>query len=128
MSLAGSTPSRPAVTPLYDEVRTTVEEAIVAVVGRPYWEECTGGDPEAALRSTFAEDIELESMEVMEIAERLIDHYAGRVDFVAWFSDMELEEMVELTVGHVVHFVVASLSGRGDQAARAVTGGSPAPP
>jgi acyl carrier protein len=109
MSVAGPTPTRTG--PLFDEVRATVEEAIVDVVGRPYWEECEGG-----LQSTFAEDIELESMEVMEIAERLIDHYAGRVDFVAWFSDMELEDMIELTVGDVVDFVVTSLSTSGSRA------------
>src|SRR3990170_8016667 len=102
MSLADPTPvqpegaARPAVTQpgaLFEEVRATVEQAIVDVVGRPYWEECVGADPDSVLQATFAEDIELESMEVMEIAERLIDHYSGRVDFVAWFSDMELEDL-----------------------------------
>lgn len=107
MSLADPTPVRTGA--LFQEVRATVEQAIVDVVGLPYWEECVGADPDDVLQSTFAEDIELESMEVMEIAERLIDHYAGRVDFVAWFSDMELEDLIELTVGDVVDFVVASV-------------------
>jgi acyl carrier protein len=60
------------------------------------------------LDSTFAEDIELESMEVMEIAERLIETYPA-VDFVTWFSAMELEELVEITLGDVVSFIVRSL-------------------
>ena len=91
-------------TTLFDDVHRTVEEAIVAVVGRWYYDECQVG-----LDSTFAEDIELESMEVMEIAERLIETYEGRVDFVAWFSGMELEELVELTVGDVVRFIVSTI-------------------
>ena len=92
--------------PVYESVRTTVETAIRDVVGEWYYEECQIG-----LDSTFAEDIQLESMEVMEIAERLIEEYEGRVDFVAWFADMELEDLIELSVGGVVDFIVASLEG-----------------
>lgn len=103
-----STPSTTAAVPrddaLYTSVRDTVEGSIIAVVGRWYYEEC-----QVDLGSTFAEDIELESMEVMEIAERLIETYEGRVDFVSWFSGMELEDLVELTVGDVVDFIVASV-------------------
>jgi acyl carrier protein len=90
--------------PLYVSVRTTVETALRDVVGDWYFEECQIG-----LDSTFAEDIQLESMEVMEVAEKLMDAYEGRVDFVAWFADMELEVLVELTVGHIVDFIVTSL-------------------
>ena len=89
---------------LFESVRETVEGTIIDVVGRWYYEECQTG-----LDSTFAEDIELESMEVMEIAERLIETYEGRVDFVTWFSGMELEDLVELTVGDVVDFIVTSI-------------------
>jgi acyl carrier protein len=95
--------------PLYQQVRTTVETSIREVVGDWYYEECQVG-----LDSTFAEDVQLESMEVMEVAEKLMDAYEG-VDFVAWFADMELEDLVELTVGHVVGFIVTSLENAGGQ-------------
>jgi acyl carrier protein len=105
MSTAGSVTRSD---PLYDRVRTTVETAIRDVVGDLYYDEC-----EVGLASTFAEDIQLESMEVMEIAERLIEEYEGRVDFVAWFAGMELDDLIELTVGSVVDFFVASLEDAG---------------
>ena len=89
---------------LFGTVHRTVEDAIVSVVGRWYYDEC-----QVALDSTFAEDIELESMEVMEIAEKLIETYDGKVDFVTWFSGMELEDLVEMTLGDVVEFIVTSL-------------------
>ncbi|HEV7761360.1 MAG TPA: hypothetical protein VGO78_20285 [Acidimicrobiales bacterium] len=89
---------------LFESVRGTVEGTIIDVVGRWYYEECQTG-----LDSTFAEDIELESMEVMEIAERLIETYEGKVDFVTWFSSMDFEELIVLTIGDVVNFVVATL-------------------
>jgi acyl carrier protein len=100
MSTAGATRDDA----LYDSVRTTVEQAIIDVVGQEFYEEC-----EVGLESTFAEDIELESIEVMEIAEKLIDTYGEKVDFVAWFADMQLEDLVEITVGSVVDFIVTSL-------------------
>jgi acyl carrier protein len=93
---------------LFESVRGTVEGTIIDVVGRWYYEECQTG-----LDSTFAEDIELESMEVMEIAERLIETYEGKVDFVTWFSSMDFEELIVLTIGDVVNFVVATLE-KGD--------------
>lgn len=100
MSTAGTTRDGA----LYESVRVTVEQAIIDVVGEEFYEEC-----EVGLDSTFAEDIELESIEVMEIAEKLIDTYGEKVDFVAWFADMELEDLVEITVGSVVDFIVTNL-------------------
>jgi acyl carrier protein len=85
-------------------VAATVIGTIVDVVGEELVEEVGIG-----LDATFAEDIELESMEVMEIAERLIATYGERVDFIGWFAEMELEDLVEMTVGRVVDFIVASL-------------------
>ena len=93
----------------HESVRQTVEGTIIDVVGRWYYEECQAG-----LDSTFAEDIELESMEVMEIAERLIETYDGKVDFITWFSSMDFEELIVLTIGDVVDFIVVSLQKAGD--------------
>jgi hypothetical protein len=63
-------------------------------------------------------------MEVMEIAERLIETYEGRVDFITWFSGMDFEQLIVLTIGDVVDFIVASLqagpSGPSDAAVGAV--------
>ena len=100
MSTAGSTRQGE----LFESVHKTVTGTIIDVVGQEFYEEC-----EVGLDSTFAEDIELESMEMMEIAERLMVTYEGRVDFVAWFADMELEEIIDLTLGQVIDFIVKSL-------------------
>ena len=35
--------------------------------------------------------------------------YRERVDFVTWLAGMELDDIIALTVGDVVGFVVASL-------------------
>lgn len=89
---------------LWQEVHENLITTIIDVVGQEFYEEC-----EVTLESTFAEDIELESMEMMEIADKMIQTYDGRVDFVAWFANMELDEIIELTVGQVVDFITKSL-------------------
>jgi acyl carrier protein len=96
---------------LFESVQATVVGTIIDVVGQEFYEEC-----EVGLDSTFAEDIELESMEMMEIAERLMQRYEGKVDFIAWFADMELEEIIELTLGQLIDFIVRSLEESGDAA------------
>lgn len=88
---------------LYESVRTALVSTIIDVVGEEFYEES-----EIGLDSTFSADIELESMEMMEIAERLMETYE-QVDFVGWFSDMELEDLVAITVGDVVDFIVVWL-------------------
>jgi acyl carrier protein len=89
---------------LHASVHATVVQIIIEVVGEEFYEEA-----EIGLDSTFAEDIDLESMEVMEISERLMDHFGEKVDFVGWFAEMELEDLVTLTLGMVVDFIVAAL-------------------
>lgn len=86
------------------EVHATVVQTIIEVVGVEFYEEA-----EIGLDSTFAEDIDLESMEVMEISERLMEIYGENVDFVGWFAEMELEDLVTLTLGMVVDFIVTQL-------------------
>jgi len=89
---------------LWQEVHENLITTIIDVVGQEFYEECN-----VTLDSTFAEDIELESMEMMEIADKMIQKYDGKVDFVAWFANMELDEIIELTVGQVVDFITKSL-------------------
>jgi acyl carrier protein len=89
---------------LYDEVHRTVLNCIRDVVGDEFFEES-----HIELDSTFAEDIELESMEVLQIGENLISTYDDRVDFVDWIADMDLEQIIALTPRKLVEFIVAEL-------------------
>lgn len=89
---------------LFDEVYKTVVDTIIAVVGQEFYEES-----EIGLDSTFAEDVELESTEVLEIGENLIETYEGKVDFVAWFADMDLENLIELSLRDFINFIVTSI-------------------
>ena len=62
------------------------------------------------METSFNEDLELESIEMVALAELLMEHYGERVDFVAWIADMELEQIIEMRVGQLVEFIVACLA------------------
>jgi acyl carrier protein len=89
---------------LFDEVHQTVIRIIIDVVGEEFYEEF-----EIGLDCSFAEDIELESTEVLQIGEQLIETYGEKVDFVQWLADMQVTELISLTLRDVVNFIVTAL-------------------
>jgi acyl carrier protein len=86
-------------------VLATVARLIAEVIG-----DDLDLDEPIAMHTSFNDDLELESIEMVALAEALQEEYGGRVDFVAWLSDKELDEIIELEVGQLVEFIVACLS------------------
>jgi acyl carrier protein len=64
-------------------------------------------DTVVTMETTFTEDLELESIEFVALSERIQIHYGERVDFVAWLSGMEVDEIIGLTVGELVDFIAS---------------------
>ncbi|MBX3284044.1 MAG: acyl carrier protein [Acidimicrobiales bacterium] len=67
-------------------------------------------DGPLSMDTSFDADLQLESIEFVALAEQLLETYGEQVDFVAWMAGMELDDIIALTVGQVVDFVVASLA------------------
>jgi acyl carrier protein len=88
-----------------DEILHAIEECLVEVAG----DELLLAGPITPATS-FNADLELESIEFVALSERLQEHYGERVDFVAWLSDMELPQIIGLTVGELVDHITESLS------------------
>jgi acyl carrier protein len=55
--------------------------------------------------TSFADDLELESIEFVALAEKMHARYGEEVDFVAWLSNKELDEIIALKVGDVVEYI-----------------------
>jgi acyl carrier protein len=89
--------------PYTADVLDVVRDMLVDVIGPEYLIDLT-----VELETSFDQDLELESLEFVALAERLLQHYGGQVDFVAWLATMELDEIIGLTVGDLVAFIVAS--------------------
>lgn len=64
---------------------------------------------EITMDTRFQEDLALESIDLVQLGGRLDARYDGRVNFAEFIADLELDEIIELTVGRLVDFVVASL-------------------
>ncbi|OQD57187.1 acyl carrier protein [Streptomyces phaeoluteigriseus] len=66
-------------------------------------------DIEIGPDTTFNRDLELESIDLVTLAGLLQERYGDRVNFAEFLAGMEFDEIIELTVGRLVEYVVASL-------------------
>ncbi len=55
-------------------------------------------DGPLTMETSFDQDLQLESIEFVALAEQLLETYGEQVDFVAWMAEMELDEIIALTV------------------------------
>ena len=60
--------------------------------------------------TNFNDDLELESIELVVIAEKIQSHYGAAIDFNNWLGSLELDQMMALTVGQLADFVKAQTS------------------
>lgn len=83
-----------------DGILALVDRLITEVVGEDY---DLGLDIE--LDASFSDDLELESLEFVQLGEKLQEIYGERVDFVTWFSDLDVDSIIDLTVRDLVQFI-----------------------
>lgn len=62
-------------------------------------------DVEIDLDTTFSDDLALESIEFVALAEKLQQRYGGRVDFAAFVADMDITEIMTMKVGTLVAYI-----------------------
>ncbi len=99
--MPGPSPTTDPVTA--ESVLADITEILHDVIG----EDLLLGD-EIGMDTSFDEDLELESIEFVALAEQLLERYGEQVDFVGWLATMELDEIIALTVGQLVDFVVTA--------------------
>jgi acyl carrier protein len=57
--------------------------------------------------TSFQEDLEIESIELVALGERLQEEYT-HIDFADWLATMEVDEIIAMTVGDLVTHIAAS--------------------
>ena len=104
---SSATSDGPAVDPSIapEAIKDEVARLITEVVGEEYLL-----DIAIDLTTSFNEDLEIESLEFVGLAEKLTERYGERVDFVGWFAELDLEEIIDLTVGDLVDFIHGRLT------------------
>jgi acyl carrier protein len=101
-----SAPSPAADTaPSEEQVLAVVEGLVRDIVGEDY-----ALGIELDMDTSFAEDVELESIEFVRLGEKLQEHYGKRVDLVAWFAEFDVDQIINLTVGELVDFIRRSVA------------------
>ena len=70
-------------------------------------------DGPLTMETSFDQDLQLESIEFVALSEKLLETYGEQVDFVSWLAEMELDEIIALTVGQLVGFVASNAQATG---------------
>lgn len=82
-------------------------------------EEVVGADVllgvEITRETTFSDDIGLESIEFVALADRLRQHYGERVDLVGFLADMDIDEIMAMSVGRLVDHIEAGIGMAADR-------------
>jgi acyl carrier protein len=79
-------------------------EAIAGMIQQVLGEEWVLESP-ITMETTFSYDLEVESIELVALSEKLQEKYGSAVDFPGWLAGMELEEIINLTVGQLVDYI-----------------------
>ncbi|MCC9307898.1 phosphopantetheine-binding protein [Kitasatospora sp. RB6PN24] len=66
-------------------------------------------ESEVTMDSRFTDDLELESIDLVTLAAQLQERWGERINFAEFLAGMELDEIIGLTVGRLVEYVVARL-------------------
>jgi acyl carrier protein len=67
-------------------------------------------DSQITPETSFSDDLALESIEFVELSERLQEHYGERVNLVAFIADMEIDDIMAITVGQLAGYVEGQLA------------------
>ncbi|WUI01965.1 phosphopantetheine-binding protein [Spirillospora sp. NBC_00431] len=84
------------------DVTSEVVRMLIDVVGEDFLL-----DVEIGPETTFGDDLGLESIEFVALVDRLRARYGDRVDFPAFIAALDLDRLVNLTVGDVVDHITA---------------------
>ena len=67
-------------------------------------------DAGIGMDSRFYDDLELESIDLVALAGMLRQRYGDAVNFAEFIADLDLDQIIKLTVGELVEYVATALS------------------
>lgn len=83
-----------------DKIRSTINEDWIQ-------------DIEIDRSTRFNDDLEIESIEFIKIANAIQQHYGARLDVAGWLSGKGIHELIALSVGDLTSYVAAALAQEG---------------
>jgi len=93
------------------DVETTAAAVLADITEmlRELLEEYGLEDADITMETKFHDDLELESIDLVTLSGHLRERYGERINFATFIADRDLEEIIALTVGELVDFVVEAL-------------------
>jgi acyl carrier protein len=61
--------------------------------------------------TTFSEDLALESIEFVALADKLQERYGERVNLASFIGGMDIDDIMAMTVGQLASYTEAALAG-----------------
>jgi acyl carrier protein len=67
-------------------------------------------DTEITAETTFSDDLALESIEFVMLSEKLQQYYGERVNLAAFIGDMDINDIMSMTVGALSGYIETRLT------------------
>ncbi len=91
----------------YDDVLAVVIKQIRTTVNEDWITDFDIG-PE----TRFNDDLELESIEFVKIADAIQNHYGNQLGIIAWLSGKSIHELIGLSVGDLTGYIASAIAGQ----------------
>lgn len=91
---------------------TTSEQTVLSEIAgmlRAMLDEYGLDDAEITMETRFTEDLELESIDLVTLAGSLEARWGRQVNFAEFVAGLDLDEIIDLTVGRLVEYVAGCL-------------------
>ncbi|PTU33010.1 hypothetical protein [Stenotrophobium rhamnosiphilum] len=89
----------------YDDVLAVVIQQIRSTVNEDWIE-----DFEIGPETRFNDDLELESIEFVKIADAIQNHFGNQLGIISWLSGKSIHELIGLSVGDLTGFITSALA------------------
>ena len=89
-----------------EEARAQILREVTAILQTVVGEDWVHEAP-ITMQTTFSRDLEVESIELVVLFEKLRERYGDGIDFPEWLTGMDTEAVMNLTVGDLVDFIAA---------------------
>jgi acyl carrier protein len=83
-----------------NDTHEVVQELLTGIIGEDFIEEYDLG-----LESTLTGDLEMESIEIVEFAEKVKAKYGNNANMSEWIAKLSLDQLIALSIGDVVEFI-----------------------
>ena len=84
-----------------EQVFEQLKGFIAEIIGADVVEEL-----EVTKDSNFTRDLEMDSIEIVAFAEKVKQTYGEDIDYAKWLSEMDLDQLINLTVDDLINFIV----------------------